>query len=223
MSALWDDSNRPALGAMASTTTFEDNAAGDTTTYEEASDSETFGAGCAQHSAFAEITGVLDLGSVVDILSYQVTYRQEADIGNAAICAGTGLDEGFEGWEDTRAWWLEVSSNGTTWTELDSQPEQFATFTAGVLTRNHTYQQTISDALPPGTSGRYLRFYTYIQVTSYDQSDTVYAKARISDMRVTSTEPDPEDEPPPGIACEEIGAEYGQSAGGDPQITVTIS
>lgn len=222
MAALWDDSERPALGSMSSTTNFEDNSAGDTATYEEASDSDTFGSGCAQHSALAQITGVLDLGSVQTVLDWSVTCRQEADIGNAALCAGTGLDEDFDGWEDRRGWLLETSADGTSWSVAEEQPEQFATFTAGVLTRNHVYAQTLSGDFAEGTSARYIRFYLWIQVSSYDQNDTVYAKARISDMRASTTPPDPEDDPPGGTPCEEFAGVYQESAAGEPQVLITI-
>lgn len=222
MSALWDDSAWPALGSMSATTHFEDNAAGDTTTYEEDVTTNTFGSGCDQHEALAEGTGVLDLGSVQTLLSWAVTLRQEADIGNAALCAGTGLDESFEGWTDARGWALKISSNGTDWTLLEEQPEQFASFIAGGLTRNHTYAYTISGDFPEETQGRYLGLYLYIRASSYDQNDTVYAKARISDMRLSTTPPDPEDDPPGGIPCEDFAAVYEQSAAGDPQVLITI-
>lgn len=221
MAGLFAASNRPALGSMSSTTHFEDGSPGDTSTYEEDSDSLAFTTPCLQRTVIAELTGVIDLGAVQEVSDWSVSMRQEGDIGNAALCVPTGFGEEFEGWADYRGWALEISENGTDWSEVDTQSEQFATFTAGSLTRNHTYSHRITGTFEEGTLARYLRHYSYMRVSSYDSNDTITAKARVSDMRMNGVPVD--DDPPDGIACEEIEAEPGTALDGAPIITLNFA
>jgi hypothetical protein len=166
-SYLWDASDRPLLGAMSATANLDDHAPGDHLSGETASDSDSSPT-CTSLEAAADLTAVVDFGSVVSVNAWRFTAGFTVDSDAIARCLGYGVTTSGGAYE------VEYSVNGTAWTSHAS----------GVLIQA-TFQDFSGDL--GGVSARYVRLVLHgIEALAnvFTATDPLSVTVDLSDFRV---------------------------------------
>lgn len=170
----WTNSDRPALGSMATTTRFNDGSTGDTTTYEASSSVLLFEEDCEELTADLYLTALWDFEALYAVTAWSITGLYLTDSDDETCPSAPTLTQ-------TRLLEIEWSANGTTWTSLYSAAG-FA-LNDGVAVPAWT---TVGE--PDTCTARYVRAVVHFVSEVWNgEKNAITPAIRVGDFRVTGT------------------------------------
>lgn len=174
----WSPTDRPALSEMAVSAVLDDNAAGDTITYEQSYDSDEKQGTCGYLESSAMGTVVAALGARLRVTRLRVqftTFHHSAYQQNNCVEPPVGDPAHREiGTFFNTA--VEISDDGTTWQTAFTNPP---------TTGGSGFDGEIDVTFPAATRAAYVRFVGIMTERLFGMTGATVAQLRISDVRVT--------------------------------------